>query len=131
MRARRRRGWGVGALGVWLEASVWGWHPARTPKPNLQMTCPTTFPKQRNDKPVNIAPHHTRSYADAWKRRGQARSALGDRDGAASDLAKAAALMLEADGAAARCGRPRLVTVVASLLLVWGELLQWTPGLAG
>lgn len=32
-------------------------------------------------------------YPDSWKRRGQARSALGDMDGALSDLAKCAELL--------------------------------------
>ena len=32
-------------------------------------------------------------YADSWKRRGQARSALGENEGALSDLQKAVDLM--------------------------------------
>jgi hypothetical protein len=47
-----------------------------------------------------------RRYPDTYKRRGQARSALGDVQGALDDLDKAAKLLAELPGAADVAGGP-------------------------
>ncbi len=52
--------------------------------------------------PPSIPPMNETRFPDSWKRRGQARSALGDADGALSDLARAAELLLASEGEAQR-----------------------------